>query len=425
MDIVKNSIRKQAIDFRYNGNTDGVTLQQEVAEWVKDTLNPAIENLLNEYGQTEDIIVIDHLDLTISIDGDRDWKKILQEKLVSELKEKLQIKMRSGTAGVVNKTVSQSFLDTLKYFVQYGVLPWQSSIRNKAAFEKEIEEWLKQAPWSDMKDLFDHISTMNEAKRLLAYVNKDSIEIFIKKVLQQPEEERAEFIENIKLRARHLDNTTPFLDKLNKAIGSRPPYGRESELTKNLLKDIKEVIIHVPGDLENDPAPEFVNELKEGIFTNYAGAVIIAPFLPALFSKTGLLNNEGITDIPSAICLLHYCITGNTEPAEFELLLPKILCGAPIENEISLPGSLDEHIKAEADNMLTAVIEHWTVIKNTSVNGLRESFLQREGKLSMQKDQWLLQVEQKPYDMLLQQLPWGISHIHLSWMKNTLLTEWI
>src|SRR5687767_11477846 len=154
MDLVKNSIRKQAIDFRYNGNTDGVALQQEVAEWVKDILNPAIDNLLNEYGQTEDIVVIDHLDLAISIDGDRDWKKILPEKLVSELKKKLQMKMHSGTTGVANKTVFQSFSDTLKYFLQYGVLPWQSSIPNKAAFEKACEEWLKQASWSDIKNLF-------------------------------------------------------------------------------------------------------------------------------------------------------------------------------------------------------------------------------------------------------------------------------
>jgi hypothetical protein len=33
---------------------------------------------------------------------------------------------------------------------------------------------------------------------------------------------------------------------------------------------------------------------------------------------------------------------------------------------------------AEADEMLLSVIEHWTVLKNTSVRGLREAFLQRK-----------------------------------------------
>src|SRR5690349_19966421 len=129
--MIKNSIRKQSIDFRYNGNADGVALQQEVAEWVKDVLNPVIDNVLNEHGQTEDIIVIDHLDLSISMGGERDWKKILPGKLMHELKEKLQMKIRSGTTSVVSNTVCQSFFDTIKYFLQYGVLLWQSSIPGK------------------------------------------------------------------------------------------------------------------------------------------------------------------------------------------------------------------------------------------------------------------------------------------------------
>jgi hypothetical protein len=79
----------------------------------------------------------------------------------------------------------------------------------------------------------------------------------------------------------------------------------------------------------------------------------------------------------------------------------------------------------EADEMLLALIEHWSVLKNTSIDGLRESFLKRSGKLSIENNNWLLQIEQRPYDMLLQQLPWGISMIKLPWMKKLLITEWV
>ena len=75
--------------------------------------------------------------------------------------------------------------------------------------------------------------------------------------------------------------------------------------------------------------------------------------------------------------------------------------------------------------MLGSVIEHWVILKNTSIEGLRESFLQRNGKLTFANNEWLLQVEQKPYDMLLQSLPWNIGIIKLAWMRNILKTEWI
>jgi hypothetical protein len=87
--------------------------------------------------------------------------------------------------------------------------------------------------------------------------------------------------------------------------------------------------------------------------------------------------------------------------------------------------SLTKEQIAEADVMLLSVIEHWSVLKNTSVQGLRESFLQRNGKLTLVNNEWLLQVEQKSYDMLLQHLPWSISMIKLPWMKNLLKTEWV
>ena len=77
------------------------------------------------------------------------------------------------------------------------------------------------------------------------------------------------------------------------------------------------------------------------------------------------------------------------------------------------------------DEVLLSVIEHWNILQNTSVEGLRQSFLQRNGKLSYNGSEWLLQVEQQPYDMLLQHLPWNISMIKLPWMEQMLKTEWI
>jgi hypothetical protein len=74
--------------------------------------------------------------------------------------------------------------------------------------------------------------------------------------------------------------------------------------------------------------------------------------------------------------------------------------------------------------MLQAVVQHWRALKNSSVGALRETYIQRFGKLTAIDHGWSLQVEPKAVDVLLGRLPWGIGTIRLPWMKNMLFTEW-
>jgi hypothetical protein len=163
----------------------------------------------------------------------------------------------------------------------------------------------------------------------------------------------------------------------------------------------------------------------EGIYIENSGAVIIAAFLPNLFQKLKLSSNHSIVNSNLAAMMIQYAVSGKKIMAEHELVLPKILCGINLDLPVNTNTRLTANQIKDADEMLAAVIEYWAVIKNTSIAGLRESFLKRNGKLSLVDDEWLLQVEQKPYDMLLQQLPWSISMIKLPWMKNLLKTTWI
>ena len=167
-------------------------------------------------------------------------------------------------------------------------------------------------------------------------------------------------------------------------------------------------------------------DLKEGIFIHNAGLVIVAGFLHMFFKKLSLLTegNE-ITDKSKAAMLVQYLASGKESIAEFELGLAKILCGLEMQTPVDTTILLTTKEKEEANELLLSVIEYWSVLKNTSVDGLQDSFLLREGKLSLNDKGWLLQVEQKSFDMLLQQLPWNISMIKLPWMKNLLKTEWV
>jgi len=167
-------------------------------------------------------------------------------------------------------------------------------------------------------------------------------------------------------------------------------------------------------------------ELDQGVFTDHAGLILIAPFLPRLFDRAGIVKGNSITNPDMAVCLLHYLANGsNGQAGDIELLFSKILCGIPVDFSYDTSRiRLTPEIKSEADNLLEAVISHWAVLKKTSAEGLREAFLTRSGKISRKQKHWLLQVEQRPYDILLQQLPWNIRMIQLPWMPQMLITEW-
>ncbi len=52
------------------------------------------------------------------------------------------------------------------------------------------------------------------------------------------------------------------------------------------------------------------------------------------------------------------------------------------------------------------------------------SFLKRPGVLGSIDGFWQLRVEGKPYDMLLDKLPWAISIINQPWLAKPVHVEW-
>jgi hypothetical protein len=166
-------------------------------------------------------------------------------------------------------------------------------------------------------------------------------------------------------------------------------------------------------------------EAREGMYIENAGLVLLHPFLPRFFAALDIANEDELLQPERALCLLHFLTTGQPMAPEYALILPKILCNipllAPVETDLDLRDTETE----EAVALLEAVIRHWEVLRNTSPDGLRGTFLLRSGKVSLRDDgDWLLQVESNSVDILLDQLPWGISMIKLPWMDKMLWVEW-
>lgn len=77
------------------------------------------------------------------------------------------------------------------------------------------------------------------------------------------------------------------------------------------------------------------------------------------------------------------------------------------------------------ESMLSGVKANWIKLKNTSVGGFQRSFIERDGFLEQQDKKWVLTVDNKAYDILLDSLPWSYKTIRLPrWLKKPIYVKW-
>ncbi len=180
----------------------------------------------------------------------------------------------------------------------------------------------------------------------------------------------------------------------------------------------------IKGSLE-DPN-EIVTSNPNGIAITNAGLILLHPFLSRLFRSLDYLAPSGQL-LPDtrwrAVQLLQYLAEGKSGLPEHTLLMEKTLCGIPLAEVAAMP-LLFQQEKDEADTLLRAAIDHWSALGKTSPEGLRQSFLLREGLLYLDEEPIRLQVEKRPYDMLLDRLPWQFKYVLLPWIQTPLLVQW-
>ncbi|MEO1626308.1 MAG: contractile injection system tape measure protein, partial [Bacteroidota bacterium] len=162
-------------------------------------------------------------------------------------------------------------------------------------------------------------------------------------------------------------------------------------------------------------------------YVENAGLVLLWPYLQRFLEHIGWVKKKEFIDEEKrlqSILLLQHLVDGGQQWQEPLLPLNKLLCGHSLWK--SLPTTLDltDELTSESTDLLEAVIRNWPILKRTTVDGLRQSFLQREGKLELLDNGWKLSVSRQSYDMLIDQIPWTIRMVKLPWMKKMLRVEW-
>jgi hypothetical protein len=164
-------------------------------------------------------------------------------------------------------------------------------------------------------------------------------------------------------------------------------------------------------------------------WAKHAGLVLVHPFLAQFLESSGVIEKNSpnllVQRLPRAAALLHFLASGETSIYEYDLLFMKVLLGLDPKTPLCIAeGLISEGDRDETDTLLRATLRHWAALKETSISGLRNSFLQRPGLLRSDDNGWRLQIERAPFDVLLDRLPWSINVVKLPWMKQPLYTEW-
>lgn len=221
------------------------------------------------------------------------------------------------------------------------------------------------------------------------------------------------------------------------ADGSRPEH---EETDKTSQPDERQSALEaIVGTVETElHIADTGQALEEAVQPEYieipnAGLCLLAIWFPRLLDMLGLLaeTDDGRKDLKDmearirAIFILQRLATDEIrEYEEYELAFNRILTGCPFHVPLPKALKLTENEIQTVESMLAGVKANWKKLKNTSVKGFQHSFIERPGRLEQREDKWVLYVEERAYDILLDSLPWSYRQIRLPWLKKKISVIW-
>ncbi|MBD8984799.1 MAG: hypothetical protein EGR83_22605 [Bacteroides cellulosilyticus] len=217
-------------------------------------------------------------------------------------------------------------------------------------------------------------------------------------------------------------------EKIRSFVKSLPILQEKTENEfKNIVNMISEKLM--PEEEKNWLIGEPMSDPKI-FFIDNAGLCLLSAWFLRLLSMLDYLNEarKDIKDTKSrirAIFLLQYLTCQEEkEYRETELVFNRLLVGLPMHIPLPKRLELTAEEKQIADSLLSAVKAHWPKMNGTSMKGFLQSFVTRTGRLEEQDEKWVLTVDDRTYDILLDSVAWGFRQIRLPWMKKYIQVKW-
>jgi hypothetical protein len=464
---VTHIIHKLNLDIEAPDSRMARKLYQQAGELLQQYVLPKLEELLKQYDKSDMHISLDQLDINLDDLNPSSFEDEIKSRLAGAIMSELervvsrQKEQTKNDEEVHFSNHADRITEAFLWFLEHGTLPWwvaekkdfiNSSVIIDAIADDEVKFVM------NFKKCLEHSPVA--LKRLLSQYDFSLLQYLISLVMSL---ESFSLLSDFLLRYEEtFYNKTDILrirQQYWEAVWTAVSLAELFEIKPEVLKDKLNKFIDLSGnqllpvDLfssdnktindynekdpslavmdKNDVAAKLKEEatLKEheGLLGSNAGLVLLHPFLHYFFMEFGLLEGNIFKHEQAqgtAVHLLHYLATGEEHTPDFELLFEKYLCGMSFTTITNRHHKLTSAMKTEADVLLQSVIKHWSVLKNTSPEGLREGFLQRKGKLIVNSNGHKIIMERNTLDILLQQISWNISLVKLPWIDTLIHVEW-
>jgi hypothetical protein len=374
--------------------------KQIILQKIKDNIQGNISNsklTLNQRNLVWEITLLTLLDKNDS--------EIIKQKLMYLISSLIKSDIKNSVQNVpeqINElTKNKSVFDIVSNLANI-VLILESILKDKLPkIKKPIPENLKDFYKSDKE------SNQNNASNIKSSIDNKPLESDPKKLKK---------IEgNLKDTLKSSIENIPIIFVNKKSENNKEEYVNDD-------KEIKELEILDVLQFQNE---EKTTNVSSNYYIDNAGLLLIHPFLKQLFENCKLLNKDNtISDPEVAAYLLHYIATKREQDYENTMLLEKFLCNIPINQSINRNILLPEEFKNHGNEMLQAILGHWPAMKNSSIDLLRNEYLQRPGKLILSEENPKIIVERKIQDILLDKITWNLSVIKLAWKNKIIFVEW-
>lgn len=446
----RHIIRKQVIDLTLPNERQALDWQRRISKLYQNEVIPALDKAFAELELGESTFRIPRLEIdlgTIQTDLlEKDFPALCIQAIIKQVKDKQALQQVSEVKPE-EKIVSpqEAAIEHFFFFLENGTLPWNARGVSLSDIQSEVLTIFEKQSLDFITILKQLLNKQPEAlRRLVRQFPNEWLETIISQLLHRSVTE----IQSIIARLKALEPTpgSTFTQSIYEKIFQLWSQDNTTEITylftnnsfstdlvdatQRIKTNKKPTNGHSPEEkIQQDissPSEELPSD--HALFIDNAGLVLLAPYLQLFFEALQLTENNAFVDRTAqerAVHLLQYVITKTENPEEHLLPLNKILCNLPLQAPIERFLIFTDEEKEECEHLLNAVIRNWGALGNTSPDGLREGFLKRTAKLSHKDDHWLLQVERKAIDILLDKMPWGFNIIKLPWMQTPLYTEWV
>lgn len=168
----------------------------------------------------------------------------------------------------------------------------------------------------------------------------------------------------------------------------------------------------------------------EALSVDNAGLCLLSPWLPRLFECVGYLDaerkdfKEASAKVRAVFLLQYLAYPEKAEWQAHELMFNRLLTDFPAHMQLPMQLELTDVERKTAGELVKGVKANWPKMSGTSVEGFIRSFIARSGRLEQQESRWLLTVQDKAYDVLVDTVPWAFKQIRLPWLKHPIQVAW-